>query len=269
MYWVYGIPTHLLGLMVISLFVFGSMAGLLLTRPLIKRYFVRRGHHNEITSYYFGAISLLYALILGQVTAITYQNYEQAKKTVAHEASSIIRLFNELEGYPHPQKETLENYLSGYVQQVIAIDWQEHREGLISNISSVKLEEMEAMILKYEPQTETQKILHSEVLDTLNEVVEARSERNLMVGTGLPAPFWFVILFGSMITIFTSYLFYFENLRLHIFLVSSFSSIIGLVVFLSLAMDHPFRGDVSVTVDGYLDAQAFASELKSQREVKH
>ena len=266
LYWVYGISTPLLGLLILSIFIFGSLGGLLITRPLIKRHFVRRGHHNEITSYYFSAISLLYALILGQVTAITYQNFEGAKRAVSQESSAIISLFNELDSYPHPLKENVEDALVGYVKDIISKEWYEHREGIFSLVSSIKLEEMEDSILNYEPETENQKILHTQVIETLNEVIETRSQRNQLVGTGLPATFWLVIVAGGVVTIFTSFLFYFENIRLHILLVVAFATIIGLVVFLSVAMDHPFRGDVSVNVDPYKGALEFSAELKSRRD---
>ena len=264
-YWIYNISNSMLALLIIATFNFSAFFGLIITRPLIKNYFVSKGHHNEIASYYFAAISLLYAVILGQVTSITYSNFQDAKKTVSREASEIVTLFNELEGYQHPMSDQLENLLVKYVRHVITSDWREHREGIISSQSTLDLDNMEEIILTYEPKSSSETILHSKVFDTLNNVVKARAERIQFVSNGLPRTFWFVIILGAILTISSSFLFYFANRRLHICLISLFSSIIALVVFLCIVMDNPFQGDVSVDTSGYQDAIEFYTELRSKR----
>ncbi|MFM7593765.1 MAG: DUF4239 domain-containing protein [Isosphaeraceae bacterium] len=264
-YWLYGIPTPLLAILILSVFNVISVFLLLVTRPLIKQYFISKGHHNEIASYYFASISLIYALILGQVTSITYENFQTAKKTVSTEASEIVALMNEIEGYAHPLSDKLDELLIRYVQHVIQRDFPEHRDGIISSQSTLDLDAMEELILKYEPASSNEIILHGKVLDNLNNVVKARAERIQFVSSGLPRTFWGVIFMGSIVTIASSFLLYFPNKRLHVCLVSLLSTMIGLVVFLCIAMDNPFRGDVSVTIDGYQDAIEYHTELKSNR----
>lgn len=267
-YWVYNIPTPMLGLLVIFIVDVIGFVGLLATRPLVKFYFTRHGHHNEIAGYYFAAISLLYSLILGQVTSITYANYQEAKRTVSSEASEIISLITEVDGYPHPLKDNLNELLITYLKQVIETDWKEHRAGLVSNQTTLALDDLESMIINHEPNSDNSRILQEKVLDSINNVVKARAIRIQYVSSGLPATFWFVIVIGAILTISCSWLFYFPNTRLHLFLILFFSTMVGLVVFLSLVMDNPFRGDVSVNTDGYQDAIEFYYELQSRRANK-
>ena len=69
--------------------------------------------------------------------------------------------------------------------------------------------------------------------------------------TGLPAALWSVVLIGAILNIGLTYLFWVENFRLHAFLVTILAVFIGLLVFLTAAMDNPFRGQFSVAPDAF------------------
>jgi hypothetical protein len=106
-------------------------------------------------------------------------------------------------------------------------------------------------MMAFEPKTETQKIAHAEVLDSFDAVVEARGNRVQSVGTALPRILWGVVLIGAGINIGLTYLFWVENTRLHALLVATFAASLALIVFLTAAMDNPFRGEFSVSSDAY------------------
>jgi hypothetical protein len=67
------------------------------------------------------------------------------------------------------------------------------------------------------------------------------------VGTGLPASLWSVVLIGGLLDIALTYLFWVENRKLHALLVALLATFIGLLIFLTAAMDNPFRGEFSVS----------------------
>ena len=261
-YWIYNVSTPTLGVIIMSLIVFPSILGLLASRSLVRYYFVRHGAHNDITSYYFAAVILLNALILGQVMLVTYGNYVTSKGKTETEASSIIALFNELDSYPHPLRTKMVASLADYVRFIIESDWPAHRDGQVPKQGSLILDQIEMQILDFEPRTESHRILHSQVIETFEEVVENRAARIQIVNNGLPAILWFIIIFGALISITTSYLFIHNNTRLHVFQVASLSTAIGLVIFVTAAMDNPFRGDISVTTDSYNSALEFARDLQ-------
>jgi hypothetical protein len=262
LYWIYNVSTPILGVIIMSMIVFPSILGLLASRSLVRHYFVRHGAHNDITSYYFAAVILLNALILGQVMVVTYGNYVISKGKTETEASSIIALFNELDSYPHPLKTNLVANLTTYVRFIIESDWPAHRDGQVPKQGSLILDQIEGQILDFEPRTESHRILHSQVIETFEEVVENRAARIQIVNNGLPAILWFIIIFGAFISITTSYLFIHNNTRLHVFQVAALSTAISLVIFVTAAMDNPFRGDISVTTDSYNSALEFARDLQ-------
>ena len=60
---------------------------------------------------------------------------------------------------------------------------------------------------------------------------------------------WSVVLLGALLNFMIGYLFWVENRALHIVLMSLLATFIALLVFLTAAMDNPFRGDFSVSPD--------------------
>ncbi len=113
------------------------------------------------------------------------------------------------------------------------------------------LDAIEDQIMAYDPSKECEKIAHAEILHTLNKVVEQRRLRLQSVGTGLPAALWCVVVIGAWLNIGLTYLFWVENLKLHAILVGLMATFIGLLIFLTAAMDNPFRGHFSVSADAF------------------
>ncbi len=91
---------------------------------------------------------------------------------------------------------------------------------------------------------EREKVLQAEVLRSLDTVQEERRLRLQAVPTGLPAALWSVVLIGAVLNIGLTYLFWVENLTVHAILVAILAIFIALLVFLTAAMDNPFRGRV-------------------------
>ena len=107
------------------------------------------------------------------------------------------------------------------------------------------------MLVQFEPATEGQKILHAETLRAYNQLIQSRRLRLDAVGTGLPGVMWAVIVIGAFISLSASFFFKVEEVRLHIIEVLLLAVFIGLVIFMILALDRPFRGDLGIRADPY------------------
>ena len=251
MYWIYDIPNWLLFLLMLAFFATVSLLGLHLTRPVVRRIIDGSGRHNDITNYYFAAVGVLYGLTLGLIAVGTWQNFNDADSKAAKEANSLGALYRDLDGYPAALRSEAENQLRDYVKVVIEKEWPAHRKGEVLDAGDLILEEFENKIMAFEPSSETQKIGHAEVIKSLNAVVENRGYRLQSVGTALPGVLWAVVLFGAVVNIGLTYFFWVENTRLHSLLVVAFASSLAMLIFLTAAMDNPYRGEFSVSSDAY------------------
>ncbi len=252
MYWIYDIPNWLLFVLLVAFFAIVSLAGLQLTRPLVRRIVEASGRYNDITNYYFAAVGVLYCLTLGLIAVGTWQNFNDADSKSSQEANSLGALYRDLDGYPAPLRSAAENLLRDYVKVVIEKEWPAHRQGEILDVGDLILEDFENKIMSFDPTSETQKIVHSEVIQSLGELVANRGYRLQSVRVALPGVLWAVILIGAIINIGVTYFFWVENTRLHSLLVVAFSAALAMLIFLTAAMDNPYRGEFSVSPDAFL-----------------
>ncbi|MEA2373136.1 MAG: hypothetical protein QOH12_3530, partial [Solirubrobacteraceae bacterium] len=96
------------------------------------------------------------------------------------------------------------------------------------------------------PTTPSQTEFYSNAVTSLQRVSELRRARILMSGDELPLPLWTALIVGAMISIGFTYFFGVRNFRAQALMVAALSSMIGVVLFLILALDLPFTGDISV-----------------------
>lgn len=251
MYWIYDISNWLLFLLTLTVFVSVALVGLLVSRPLVRHLVDGSGKHNDVTSYCFAAVGVLYGLTLGLIAVGTWQNFSDADSKAAKEANSLGALYHDLDGYPSPLRTETEDLLREYTRVVVDTEWPAHQQGQLSDAGDAILEDFENLIMAFEPATETQRIAHREVIESLDTVVENRGYRLQSVSTALPGVLWAVVLIGAIVNIGLTYLFWVENLRLHSLLVAAFAGSLAMLIFLTAAMDNPYRGQFSVSTDAY------------------
>jgi hypothetical protein len=250
-YWIYDLSNWTLCLGIVAVFVGLSLAGLFVSRPLVRRLLGASSNHNDVVSYFFAGIGVFYGLALGLIAVATWEDYTQIDGVIGTEAAAVASLYRDLDGYPQPLRGRLESIMSDYVRLVIDKEWPAHKEGIALEDGDVLLDRLENEIMGFEPVREREKIVQGEVLRSLDTMQEQRRLRLQAVPTGLPASLWSVVLVGAALNIGLTYLFRVENLRLHATLVAIMATFIALLVFLTAAMDNPFRGEFSVSSDAF------------------
>jgi hypothetical protein len=235
MYWIYDVPNWTLCLLIVATFVAGSLAGLFATRPMVRRLLgPPPNHFNDVVSYFFAGIGVFYGLALGLIAVATWENYTEIDGVVGTEAAALASFFRDLDGYPQPLRGRLEGMMRDYTKLVIEKEWPAHKKG-------IALEDGDALLDR----------LEDEVLRSLDTVQEQRRLRLQAVPTGLPAALWSVVLVGALLNVGLTYLFWVDNLGVHAILVGIMATFIGLLVFLTAAMDNPFRGEFSISADAF------------------
>jgi hypothetical protein len=252
-YWIYDLPNWQLAIGMIVVFVGVALGGLIVSRPLVRRLLNASPQHNDIVSAFFAGVGVFYGLALGLIAVGTWENFSGIVAQVSKEAAAIAELYRDFDAYPDELRDRLEDQLRAYTRSIVEKDWPGHRRGEAPEEGTLLLDQIENEILGYEPTKEREKIAHAEVLHSLDSVVEQRRLRLESVGTGLPASLWGVVIVGACLNILFTYLFWVENLKLHALLIVLFATFIALLVFLTAAMDNPFRGEFSVSPDAFRD----------------
>jgi hypothetical protein len=261
MYWIYDLPNWILCVLIITVTVGLALLGLFISRPIVGRIVGASSKHNDVVSYFFAAVGVFYGLALGLIAVATWENYTEVDGVVSAEAAAVAGLFRDLDGYPQPLRARLEKMMRDYTRVVLEKEWPAHKRGVALEDGDTMLDEFENEVMNFEPSKEREKIAHAEVLRSLDTVVEQRRLRLQAVSTGLPAALWCVVLVGALINGIITYMFWIDNLKLHAVLVATLATFVAVLIFLTAAMDNPFRGEFSVSSEAF---QTILDKVMSQ-----
>lgn len=255
MHWIYNIPTWQLGASIVSFFTLFAVVGALVSRKWVRSrlHDQDQAAHNDIVNNYLSAIGIFYGLTSGLIAVAAWENAESMNQIVSQEAATLGMLYADVLGYPPEVRDRLRAGLEEYVRAVIDKEWPAQRNGGDIYVGRPHLARVFEEVLRFEPTTEREKILHSEVIDVFNHVFELRRERISNVDSCIPHALWGVVLIGSIITVGLTFLFWTENVRLHLILNAAVGLMVGMMMFIIVALDHPFWGEVSVSPDAYKD----------------
>jgi hypothetical protein len=228
-----------------------ALIGLLLVRRFVLPALRVKESDSEFVGAVVQSIMVFYGLALALIAVNVWQTYNDVAKTVSTEAISFATLYRDVSGYPEPIRGRLQQEIRGYVDQIIHGAWPTMRRGEMPSEGVAWMDRLEAILIGFEPASDAQRILHAETLAAFNRANHARRMRVDAVNTGLPGVMWLVIIVGAIISISGCYFFRVEDPRLHGILIVLLSVLIGLVIVMTVAMNHPFRGDLGLSADPY------------------
>ncbi|HEX3557280.1 MAG TPA: hypothetical protein VIA62_28975 [Thermoanaerobaculia bacterium] len=251
MRWLHQWPTFWAGLLVVGIFAVVSLAGLWLTRPWVRK---RCADSNELANYFFAAIGVFYALLVGLIAVSNWEDYSRVGDVVTGEAVAVSDLYRDMEAYPLPLREELRGSLRRYVEVVIQKEWPLQAQGKSPARVLDHVDQLVHRMVTFEPSTPGQQVAQGEILRQLNSVLTLRRQRLQAVDDGLSRLMWLIMLVGAAITIGITYLFCTEKLGIQAVLTVALSILIGLSVFLIFTLDGPLVGDNAIQPDSYQDA---------------
>jgi len=247
--WLYDLSSIALCLVVISFFVTICLIGLFTTRRWVQRLHKIDHSHNDIVGFYLAAITVFDAITLGLVAVGTWQTYTDAELRVDHEAAALGAIYRDASAYPEPLRSQLQQDLRDYYHQVVVVGWPLQQRGIVPNLAYIPLKRFQDHFMSFEPTTDREEIVASETYRTFNELVECRRTRLDSITENLPSPIWVIVLAGAILSIAVTWFFHTASFSMHFWLSLLYSVLIGLLIYLIVALDNPYLGRISVGAD--------------------
>ncbi len=247
MFWIYNIPTPLLGVLMVGVITLLALAGLYATRGIVTRIMGPPPGHNEGVDSYIHTVAVLYGLILGLTAVAVWERYTTVDDKVSQEASSLGALYRDVSAYPQPWRSKLQDQVRDYTRYLIDRAWPLQHQGIVPTEGVSRINDVESTLYAFEPKTEEEKIADVLTLGEFNHYVELRRSRLHDVNAGLPGPLWAVILIGAAITIIMGYFFALERFAVHVTMTTFQAVMISLILFMIVVVDQPLRGGISVS----------------------
>jgi ABC-type Co2+ transport system permease subunit len=110
---------------------------------------------------------------------------------------------------------------------------------------------LQSTLMRYEPISEAQKALALETIASFDRMMDARRMRLDSVKRRLPGVLWLVILVGAFISLVSTFHFPVLDARVHRAQVALLAAFIGLVIFIIMALDRPYDGDLGLKPEPY------------------
>lgn len=251
MHWLYNLPTWGLALLIVTGFVTLAEVGLILTHRRQSPTPEAAALDNSTVGWFFSAVALLYGLLLGLLTVAAWGSYNQATTIASQEASLTAELYRDSAAYPDSARDALRAQLHRYLTVVVTQSWPAQRRGLLPDSETVVLNQFQKLVLHQRNLGPEQLVVHGETIRAYNSLIDLRRQRQEAIQGGVPGILWLVVLVGAVATISFSYWFVVVSYRLHALLTGVVAGMVGLLVFLLVALDHPYWGEVSVSSDAY------------------
>jgi Protein of unknown function (DUF4239) len=250
-YWIYDMPNWALCTLIIAVFGVFSTLGIRSTRKLARRLMARPHGQNEAVGIYVSAIGVFYGITLGLITVGASTTFNDLSAQVDREATSIASFYRKVSNYPEPTRSILQNQTKAYTTFIIEKAWPLQRQGIIPGDIIKQVVAIEKNLDAFEPTTQSSKSLHDITLRAFDEMSRLGRLRLQSIQTGLPGALWAIVILGALLNIFLTWLLVLDSEKPHLWLGIVFTTMIGILIFLTAAMDNPFRGEFSVSSDAF------------------
>lgn len=198
---------------------------------------------RRAANYLFRGVGILVSLFLSLTFADVVLEMNQIETAIEREALMIEDIYRDLDRYGSGRARRAKDLLVEYVGAVIDHDWPALADDRLSQEARMLFANLEHEVLHLEDDTELQGILRPRIIADVDLISDLRLTR-LELALAKPPVFLIVVFFGFLITMvcFGAH----APTRLILMLLSLYTLLIGLVVYLILAYSDPFQGATGI-----------------------
>ena len=258
--WFYAHSTWEVAGVVCSVLVLLPLLGLLMFHRLVDWH--TREKNTNMIGLSYALCGGIYAVVLAFVAVGTYQTMDKSTAIVSDEANALSSIAFNSAGLPEELGHRLREDLNKYIDTVTNKEWpsQQAYHMAESNYEQgwTEVRNLSISLADYEPANPGQATVKAAILHTINDLFSARRARLLAANAHLPDPVWQMLIFGLVLVAVYVYLFGPHNFKIHMAVTAMTMLSIGLVFTLIIALDYPFRGDLSVSDEAYVGVKEVA-----------
>jgi hypothetical protein len=267
----YSHPTWMVGLVVIGIWTGLSLAGLYIFHRLVDVHM--RHKDTETVGLTYAIVAVVYAVLIAFIVVDVFETFAKGDEIATAEANKLSNLMLDSAGLPPQMAETVRADLNRYTDIVVKSEWPSQQKGNLGEAvfepGWTVLAHLSTKLAVFEPATMGQNVNKGEMLHAMNDLFKSRRSRILAAGEHLPDIVWQILLLAGAVAVGYTYLFGAHSFPIHMAITGLISATISLVFVLIIALDYPFRGEVSVGDEAFVSVRATAAgapELKQGKE---
>jgi hypothetical protein len=239
---VYNIPIWLTSILVLGLSVAIGLGVSIGAQRLFRIRSTKE--EKEVAINLMQVVAAYVGIMIAFAGVQVWQEFSDAKAAVAHEAATASQLYQDLTIFGTETRDA-RVALRSYVVSITRDEWPLLGEGKGSEVTEAALERVFAEVGKLNPADNRAGAIYEEMLTKLNDLVDYRHDRIVESQAGIPLLLWTIGLVGALLTV--AYASAFTATRFNISMIVGISFALGLVFLFILTVDHPFKGEFSVS----------------------
>jgi len=205
------------------------------------------GDHNEVTGFIIAVVGVIYAVLLGFVVIVSWENFDEAENVVGQEASALRTMYRDSAAFPPPIREQIHADVRNYAATVVRTEWPAMAKGVPGSPETARVLDEISEHLATIPTTTQDELQYKGIeADRFNDLVTARSTRLDFTEQGVPGVLWAALIVGAVVTIGFVMIFGLRSALLHALMTAGLAALIGVLLFVAIEINHPFAGDVAV-----------------------
>ncbi len=225
--------------------------------PLVGLYFFHkmvdwnvREEDTSMVGLSYALCGGIFAVVLAFVAVGVYETMDKTTATAAAEANSLSNLAYDTAGMPAAVGQRVRDVINEYIETVTKKEWpaQQAYDMKDSNFEEGwnQVRAINTEIANWEPATPGQVSINADMIVLVNKLFSARRSRLLAAQAHLPDAIWQMLVIGLAFVAVFIYMYGPHNFKIHMAVTGLTMLSIALVFTLIIALDYPFRGNLSV-----------------------
>jgi len=212
-----------------------------------------REQHNELAGFILAVVGVIYAVLLAFVAIGVWERFALAETRTYEEATNVTIVYRDAGSFSNGA--SLRAALRDYVREVVDDEWPKMQKGERSVSARLLLESVDRDVRNLKADTPERVNIQARMLEAMDLALQDRDARISEEATGISSVMWAVLIIGAFVTVGFTYLFGFKQNVMQWLMIGALSVLIGLVLFLIVALDFPFRGGLTVGPEAFENAQ--------------
>lgn len=199
---------------------------------------------NTVTGAFLSMVALPVGVVLSFIVASAWTNFSDAQAKENQEATQLLVLYNAVAQLPD-SKDVLAA-IEVYTAYIIDVEFPLMVQGQQSQEGTTMLFNIGDMIYALAPVGQKEQTILAQSISVYESVVNLRIARMGYTTDGLASELWWVLVLGVIIVIIVSFFMVARSLITHAILLAMSTTALVAMLFLILALDHPYRGDLGI-----------------------
>lgn len=246
----FAVPWWLTIALVMLVFVGIACAG----HVAVKRIFHKADFivHNEVAGFIIAVVGVLYAVLLGFLTIVVWEQFSQAEDRANQEVDAATDVWRFAPYLQPADSKALTSDVGRYAGAVLFDEWPKMRRGQSSAAAQTYIVRLFNDAAGVRVESDRDANIQYQLLERVRTMADLRRSRINFTHSGVPNVIWVALLLGAVIVICFEYLFGLPNFKVQLLMTAMTAAMIGLSFSVVILLDYPFRGDVSISPERWV-----------------